>query len=113
MEENNLSGSDNINLPTSNTQKSELKQGTSVLSIIALISGILSVIPCCFHVYLCAPLAIILGLIELYKIKKGESSTKGKTLAIVAIALGGFSLIIIIIFLILGVSMNLLEKKYT
>ena len=79
-------------------------------SIIALIAGILSVLCCWFPAvgFLLSIAAIVLGIIEFNKIKKGESSAKGRGMSMAGIILGGAALVLgviyLIIFIILGIS---------
>jgi hypothetical protein len=76
----------------------------AVLAIIALIAGILSVLCHCVPIvgsaigFLLSVAAIVLGIIEFNKIKKGESSAKGRGMCIAGIILGGVG----IVFGILG-----------
>ncbi len=83
---------------------SEEKAG--VMAIIALIAGILSVLCHCVPVagsaigFLLSIAAIVLGIIEFNKIKKGESSEKGRGMSIAGIILGGVGIVFGIIWLI-------------
>lgn len=72
------------------------KQSASGLAIAALVTGILQmgIIP------------IILGAIDLNKIKKGESSTAGRGMDIAGIVLGAVSLIWIFIVVIFALSVG-------
>ena len=86
---------------------SEEKAG--VMAIIALIAGILSVLCHCVPVagsaigFLLSVAAIVLGIIEFNKIKKGESSAKGRGMSIAGIILGGVGIVFGIIWLIVVV----------
>ena len=83
---------------------SEEKAG--VMAIIALIAGILSVLCHCVPIagssigFLLSVAAIVLGIIEFNKIKKGESSEKGRGMSIAGIILGGVGIVFGIIWLI-------------
>jgi len=70
----------------------EQKQSASGMSIAALVTGILqmSIVP------------IILGAIDLNKIKKGESSEAGKIMDIIGIILGAISTVWILIAVIMS-----------
>ncbi len=86
--------------------KSEEKAG--VMAIIALIAGILGLICPCLPIvgstlgFLLSVAAIVLGIIEFNKIKKGESSEKGKGMSIAGIILGGVAIVFGIVMLIVG-----------
>ncbi len=79
----------------------------AVLAIIALIAGILSVLCHCVPFagsaigFLLSVAAIVLGIIEFNKIKKGESSAKGRGMCIAGIVLGGVGIVVGIIWLII------------
>lgn len=78
-----------------------------VMAIIALIAGILSVLCHCVPFagstigFLLSVAAIVLGIIEFNKIKKGESSEKGRGMCIAGIILGGVGIVVGIIWLII------------
>ncbi len=83
----------------------------AVIAIIALIAGILSVLCHCVPIagsaigFLLSVAAVVLGIIEFNKIKKGESSTKGRGMSITGIILGGVGIvfgIILLMIVILG-----------
>lgn len=83
----------------------------AVIAIIALIAGILSVLCHCVPIagsaigFLLSVAAVVLGIIEFNKIKKGESSTKGRGMCIAGIILGGVGIvfgIILLMIVILG-----------
>ena len=69
----------------------EQKQSASGLAIAALVTGILQM----------GFVPIILGAIDLGKIKKGESSVAGKGMDIAGIILGAISLVWILITVII------------
>jgi len=77
------------------------------MAIVALICGILSVLCHCVPVagmflgFILSVAAIILGIIESKKIGRGESSTKGKGMAIAGIILGAVGIVFGIIWAIL------------
>jgi hypothetical protein len=84
----------------------------AVMAIIALIAGILSVLCHCVPIagsaigFLLSVAAIVLGIIEFNKIKKGESSEKGRGMCLAGIILGGVGIvfgIIVLVFTILGI----------
>ena len=68
----------------------EQKQSASGLAIAALVTGILQI----------GFVPIILGAIDISKIKKGESSIAGKCMYIAGIVLGAISLVWILIVVI-------------
>ena len=76
------------------------------MAIIALICGILSVLCHCIPVagafigFVLSIAAIVLGIIEIKKIGRGESSPKGKGMAIAGIILGAVGILFGIIWMI-------------
>ena len=76
------------------------------MAIVALICGILSML-CCwvpFFGFILSVAAIVLGIIENKKIGRGESSSKGKAMAIAGIILGAVGILAgIITFIILPI----------
>ena len=64
---------------------------TSALAVASLVLGILSF--CTF--FLTAPLAIILGIVGLFKIEKSQGKLKGRGIAIAGITLPGIALPVI------------------
>jgi prepilin-type processing-associated H-X9-DG protein len=64
---------------------------TSALAVASLVLGILSF--CTF--FMTAPLAIILGIVGLFKIEKSQGKLKGRGIAIAGIALPGIALPVI------------------
>ena len=77
------------------------------MAIIALICGILSVLCHCVPVagsfigFVLSVAAIVLGIIEIKKIGRGDSSAKGKGMAIAGIILGAVGIIFGIIWVII------------
>ena len=77
------------------------------MAIIALVCGILSVLCHCVPVagsfigFVLSVAAIVLGIIEIRKIGKGESSPKGKGMAIAGIILGAVGIVFGIIWAII------------
>jgi uncharacterized membrane protein HdeD (DUF308 family) len=86
---------------------SEERPGT--MAIIALVCGILSMLCCAIPVFgfILSIAALVLGIIEVKKIGRNESSPKGKGMAIAGIILGAagllFGIIIWAILLPLGI----------
>jgi|GEM_PF-946037 len=82
-------------------------QKAGAMAIIALIAGILSILCHCIPLagfaigFLLSVTAIVLGIIEFNKIKKGESSAKGRGMCIAGIILGGVGIVFGIIWLII------------
>ena len=78
-----------------------------VMAIVALICGILSVLCHCVPVagsfigFALSVAAIVLGIIEVRKISRGESSLKGKGMAIAGIILGAVGIVFGIIWAII------------
>ena len=119
--DNNINDKDFSSLPTENQKESsseeeigKVKESASILSILTLISGIISLptVFCCgLGFYVFSPAAIIMGIIELVNIKNGKSPKKGKMLVIIGIvcAIVG-PLLYVIIIVIFGVGGSLLEK---
>jgi hypothetical protein len=76
------------------------------MAIIALICGILSVLCHCVPVagsfigFVLSVAAIVLGIIEIKKIGRGDSSAKGKGMAIAGIILGAVGIVFGIIWII-------------
>ncbi|MEW6020223.1 MAG: DUF4190 domain-containing protein [Pseudomonadota bacterium] len=64
----------------------------SGMSIAALVLGLVGLVPCFFGI----PniLAIVFGAIELSKIKKGESSAKGRGFAMAGLIIGAVTLVL-------------------
>ena len=77
------------------------------MAIVALICGILSVLCHCVPVagsfigFVLSVAAIVLGILEIRKIGKGESSEKGKGMAIAGIILGAVGIVFGIIWAII------------
>ncbi len=77
------------------------------MAIVALICGILSVICHCVPVagsfisFILSVAAIVLGIIEIKRIGRGESSTKGKGISMAGIILGAVGIVVGIIFIII------------
>jgi uncharacterized membrane protein HdeD (DUF308 family) len=77
------------------------------MAIIALICGILSVLCHCVPVagsfigFVLSVAAIVLGIIEIKKIGKGESSAKGRGMALAGIILGAVGIVFGIIWVII------------
>ncbi len=91
-----------------------LQDKTSGMAIAALVSAIIGFI-CCWNCcgQVIGIVALILGFLELQKIKKGESSEKGKWMAIAAIVVGILDIIIGLInvaWLFLGGGMATYEE---
>lgn len=80
------------------------KPGT--MAILSLISGILSVMGSCIPIvgaflgFILSVVSIVLGTIELKRIKKDDTGQKGRGLAITGIILGGLGILIGIFWLI-------------
>jgi hypothetical protein len=76
------------------------------MAIIALICGILSVLCHCVPVagsfigFVLSVAAIVLGIIEIRKIGRGESNAKGKGMALAGIILGAVGIVFGIIWII-------------
>ncbi|MBA7510214.1 hypothetical protein ES705_02189 [subsurface metagenome] len=66
----------------------DVKNGPSVMAKSSLILGICAIIPLPFVNSALGLAAIILGIIDLVKINKGEASDKGKKFDIIGIVLG-------------------------
>ncbi|HEY5504568.1 MAG TPA: DUF4190 domain-containing protein, partial [Sedimentisphaerales bacterium] len=77
---------------------------TSALAVASLVLGILSF--CTF--FITAPLAIILGIVGLFKIEKSQGKLKGRGIAIAGIALPGIALPVIA--LLMGILMPALGR---
>ena len=76
------------------------------MAIAALIYGILSMLCCWVPVlgFILSVAAIVLGIIEIKKIGRGESSSKGKAMVIAGIILGGVGILAgIVTFIILPI----------
>lgn len=92
-------------------KKKSVKGKAGTMAIIALVAGILSVLCPCVPIvgstlgFLLSVAAIVLGIIELNKIKKGESSEKGKGMSIAGIILGGVGIVFGIVLLVVGLSL--------
>ena len=84
---------------------------SSVLSIITLVSGILTLVLfwCCWMGFL-GVIPVILGFIELHKIKEGTSSPSGKIMAILGLSFGALAFILTIVILFLGIGLNLMNS---
>ncbi len=84
---------------------SEEKAG--VMAIISLITGILSMLCHCVPIagtfigFLLSVAAIVLGVLEVNKIKKGESSKKGKGMCVAGIILGSVGIVFGIIWIVI------------
>jgi hypothetical protein len=76
------------------------------MAIVSLICGILSVLCHCVPVagsfigFALSVAAIVLGIIEIRKISRGESSEKGKGMAVAGIILGAVGIVFGIIWII-------------
>jgi hypothetical protein len=76
------------------------------MAIVALICGILSVLCHCVPVagsfigFILSVAAIVLGILELNRIKKGQASTKGRGMSIAGIILGAVGIVVGIIWII-------------
>ena len=88
------------------------------MAIVALICGILSML-CCwvpFFGFILSVAAIVLGIIENKKIGRGESSSKGKAMAIAGIILGAVGIlagiITFIILPIIGASLGIFTEMF-
>ena len=77
---------------------------TSALAVASLVLGILSFCTFCIT----APLAIILGIVGLFKIEKSQGKLKGRGIAIAGIALPGIALPVIA--LLMGIMMPALAR---
>lgn len=77
--------------------QNKIQQGIGSNAILSLIFGILSFL-LCFFVF--GIIAWILGSTELKKIKRGESSESGSTLALIGMWLGIINVIITILIII-------------
>ncbi len=77
------------------------------MAIVSLVCGILSVLSNCIPVagsfigFFLSVAAIVLGIIEIKRIGRGESSIKGKGMSIAGIILGAVGIVFGIIWLIL------------
>lgn len=77
------------------------------MAIVALICGILSVLCHCVPVagsfigFALSVAAIVLGILEMRKIGRGESSEKGKGMAIAGIILGAVGIVFGIIWIVI------------
>jgi hypothetical protein len=74
---------------------------TNQLALWSMITGIVSMLPCCCYVPICGPLAIIFGFVGLSNIKRNPQET-GSGFAITGIVLGIISLLVFAFTLILG-----------
>ncbi len=85
-----------------------------VMAIVSLIAGVLSILCHCVPVagaflgFILSVVAIVLGILELNRIKKGISSEKGRGMAIAGIILGGIGIVIgifwILVISIIGIT---------
>ena len=77
------------------------------MAIVALVCGILSVVCHCIPVagafigFFLSVAAIVLGIIEIKRIGRGESNTKGKGMALAGIILGAVGIVFGIILIII------------
>jgi hypothetical protein len=77
------------------------------MAIVSLICGILSVICHCVPIagsiigFILSVAAIVLGIIEIKRIGRGESSEKGKGMCIAGIILGAVGIIVGIIWIVI------------
>lgn len=80
------------------------KPGT--MAVLSLISGILSILGSCIPIvgaflgFILSMAAIVLGIIELKRIKKDDSGEKGRGMSIAGIILGGLGILIGLFWLI-------------
>ena len=76
------------------------------MAIVSLIAGILSILCHCVPIagaflgFILSVTAIVLGILEFNRIKKGISSEKGRGMAITGIILGGVGILVGIFWLI-------------
>lgn len=77
------------------------------MAIVSLITGILSVLCHCVPVagsiigFILSVTAIVLGIIEINRIKKGEASPKGKGMCVAGIILGAVGIVFGVIWIII------------
>jgi hypothetical protein len=85
-----------------------------VLAIVSLVTGIVGIVICCIPVaggflgFCSAVAAIVTGVLELKKIERGESSVKGKGMALTGFILGivaaVFTVVVIILLIVMGMN---------
>ena len=84
------------------------------MAIVALICGILSML-CCYvplFGFILSVAAIVLGIIEVKKIGKGESSLKGKGMCIAGIILGAAGIVLGIVSWIILASLGVFAGAF-
>lgn len=85
--------------------------GASGLAIACASCGVLTLIGCwCCWLGFFGIIPIILGFIELSKIKNGTSSPAGKVFCIIGIITGALAFLLTILLTILSVGLNLFQK---
>ena len=98
--------------PGSNPQyNSKNTGGVSGLAIAAAACGILTLIGCwCCWLGFFGIIPVILGFMDLSKIKNGTSSPAGRVFCIIGIITGALAFLLTILLFILGFGLNLFQK---
>jgi TRAP-type mannitol/chloroaromatic compound transport system permease small subunit len=79
--------------------------------VVALVTGILALIPCC-NLYIMWLVAIVTGVLAKGEIKKKPDELKGDGMALAGIIMGAVSLVIMIILTIVQLSMGALDAFF-